>query len=390
MRRALAVAAVALLVAACGGGPILANPPLDYPTPVPPSVPPSLAPDPIAVSLPRDDGPHDRLTEWWYYTGHLRNEIGRRFGFEAVVFRAERGSVPPAWAAHLALTDEATGRFHFAQRSEIGPGADRSPRDGEGNPTGFDLLVAGVSPDLVAAGAPTFGGPWRLAGSKGSDRIEAELLPEEARAAGRSFALSLGLESTKPAALHDGDGFVDFGPAGSSYYYSRTRLAASGELRLDDKTYAVDGIAWFDHQWGDFISVGGGWDWFAVNLDDGTDLTLSVVRDLEGAPVVGYGTIVDPDGTARHLAPDDFDVRAIRSWTSEVSGHTYPVQWSLALPGERLAIELAATIEDQELDTRATTGVAYWEGSQAVRASRAGAPVGGEAYVEVTRYGDGG
>jgi predicted secreted hydrolase len=389
VRRILAVAALALLVAACGG-PILANPPLDFPTPVPPSAPPSVEPDPIAVVLPLDDGPHERLTEWWYYTGHLRNESGRRFGFEAVVFRAERGSVPPSWAAHLALTDEATGQFHYAQRSEIGPGADRSPRDADGDPTGFDLRVAGLSPDLVAAGAPAFGGPWRLAGANGTDRIEAELTPDEAEAAGRSFGLRLNLQSTKPPALHDGDGFVDFGPAGSSYYYSRTRLSASGQLHLDDQGYAVDGIAWFDHQWGDFISVGGGWDWFAVNLDDGTDLTLSVVRDAGGAPVVGYGTIVDPDGTARHLAPEDFDVRALRSWTSDVSGHTYPVHWSITLPGEELAIELTATIDDQELDTRVTTGVAYWEGSQAVHATHFGAAVGGQAYVEVTRYGSGG
>ena len=29
------------------------------------------AADPVPIVLPRDDGPHDRLTEWWYYTGHL-------------------------------------------------------------------------------------------------------------------------------------------------------------------------------------------------------------------------------------------------------------------------------------------------------------------------------
>ena len=387
----VAVVAVALLVAACGGGPILANPPLDFPAPVVPSAAPSAPPDPIAIALPRDDGPHDRLTEWWYYTGHLRNEIGRRFGFEAVVFRAERGSVPTSWAAHLALTDEATGQFHYAQRSEIGPGVDQSPRDAAGDPTGFDFLVAGLSPGLVAGGAPSFGGPWRLAGSGGADTIQAELRPEEAAAAGRSFGMNLALQATKPPALHDEDGFVDFGPAGSSYYYSRTRLSASGELRLDDQTYAVDGIAWFDHQWGDFISVGGGWDWFAINLDDGTDLTLSVVRDANGEPVLGYGTIVDSLGTARHLGPEDFDVRALGEWTSEVSGHVYPIHWNILL-ADAYVIELTPTIEDQELDTRATTGVAYWEGSQVVRAtvldgSRGGSPIGGEAYVEVTRYG---
>ena len=162
--RSLGVAATALLVAGCAGGPILANPPLDYPTPVAPSTPPIVPPDPIPVVLPRDDGPHARLTEWWYYTGHLENEIGRRFGFEAVVFRAERGSVPPSWAAHLALTDEGGRQFTYAQRSEIGPQVDRSPRDDTGTPTGFDLQVAGLNPQLIATGGPAFGEPWRLAG----------------------------------------------------------------------------------------------------------------------------------------------------------------------------------------------------------------------------------
>lgn len=388
MRHLPGIVLSALFVASCGGGPILANPPLDYPSPVAPTARPEVPTDPIPVQLPRDDGPHDRLTEWWYYTGHLEAADGRRFGFEAVIFRAERGSVPPSWAAHLALTDEAAERFAYAQRSEIGPQVDRSPREATGTPTGFDLQVAGLNPELIAAGAPAFSTPWRLAGSGGTDIIEAALTDEEAAAAGRSFGLDLALASTKPAALHDGDGFVDFGPAGSSYYYSRTRLTASGELTLQGERLAVEGIAWFDHQWGDFISIGGGWDWFAVNLEDGTDLTLSVVRDAIGEPVLGYGTLVDTDGTARHLGAGAFDVRSLGSWTSPVSGHTYPVHWNILIPDEALVIELRPTLTDQELDTRATTGVAYWEGSQLVRASRLDQPLGGEAYVEVTRYGE--
>src|SRR5262245_5929736 len=92
--------AVAVIAGGCGGAPILANDPLVFPTPPVPTSPPFRAPDPIPVVLPRDDGPHDRLTEWWYYTGHLVAGESHRLGFEAVVFRAERGSAPPVWAAH--------------------------------------------------------------------------------------------------------------------------------------------------------------------------------------------------------------------------------------------------------------------------------------------------
>ena len=116
------------------------------------------------------------------------------------------------------------------------------------------------------------------------------------------MGLDLTLHATKPPALHDRDGWIDFGAAGGSYYYSRPAMDATGTLTLDGRTFAVDGAGWFDHQWGDFISIGGGgWDWFAVNLDDGTDLTLSLVRDADGTYPLVYGTLIDADGTTRHL-----------------------------------------------------------------------------------------
>jgi predicted secreted hydrolase len=383
----------ALLVSACTT-PILANPPLSFPSPVPPSAAPSTAPDPIPIAFPRDDGPHDRLTEWWYYTGHLRTDTGRRFGFEAVVFRAERGTVPPAWAAHLALTDESGSRFSYAQRNEIGTQVDRSPRDGSGAPTGFDLQIGGLSPTLVTAGAPAAAAPWRLAGAGGTDRIEATLAPEETGAAGAAFGLHLDLEATKPAALHDGDGFVDFGAGGSSYYYSRTRLTATGTVQVDGEQLSADGIAWFDHQWGDFVSVGGGWNWFAVNLGDGTDLTISEVFGPHGETGFAYGTVVEPDGAVRHLDGGALSVTAANDWASPQTGRLYPTDWLITIPGFRdgrdLRITLEPTVDDQELDARATTGVIYWEGSQRVGAtlgSIAPTTLDGEAYVEITRYG---
>jgi predicted secreted hydrolase len=335
--------------------------------------------------FPRDDGPHDRLTEWWYYTGHLEADDGHRFGFEAVVFRAERGAVPAAWAAHLALTDEGNPKsFHYAQRSEIGSQVDRSPRDQAAQPTGFDLRVSG--------GAGETATPWQLSGSAGKDNISAELSPAEATAAGRQFGLTLDLQTLKPAALHDHDGFVDFGPAGSSYYYSRTRMAAVGEVEVDGKRLGVIGTAWFDHQWGDFVSVGGGgWDWFAMNLDDGTDITGSIVMDADDTPVLQYGTLVAPSGEVSHLDQGAFEAFGDESWLSARTGRVYPGHWQVV--AGRYQIDLRPTVQDQELDTRSTTGVVYWEGSQQVEGfsieQNGLAPiVGGEAYVEMTRYGD--
>jgi predicted secreted hydrolase len=380
------VVAGALLVSSCTT-PILANDPIVFPPPPTPSAPPSRAPDPIPIGLPRDDGPHDRLTEWWYYTGHLRTQAGRRFGFEAVVFRAERGSVPAAWAAHLALTDEQGDAFHYAQRSEIGSEVDHSPHDASDTPTGFDLQVSGLSPTLIAAGAPPLAtAPWRLSGGNGTDQIDAALAPEEAAASGAAFGLRLDLQAMKPPAFHDGNGFVDFGPAGSSYYYSRTRLTASGTIELDGQRMTVDGIAWFDHQWGDFVSVGaGGWDWIAINLDDGTDITASTVLDGVGGVQLAYGTLVTASGEVRHLDGDQIVAVEGGLYLSPTTGQVYPSFWQVLV--DDYEINLTPTVVDQELDTRATTGVSYWEGSENVLATKGGVPVGGEAYAEITRYG---
>ena len=164
-------------------------------------------------------------------------------------------------------------------------------------------------------------------------------------------------------------------------------MTATGSLDLDGRSLTVEGSAWFDHQWGDFISVGGGgWDWFAVNLDDGTDLTLSLVRDADGSYPLIYGTVVGPDGTVRHLDRDAFEVEVTDRWVSPATGADYPAGWTIRIPSEDLAITLAPTVAAQELDTRATTGVIYWEGSQVVRATRAGEPLGGQGYVELTGY----
>ena len=391
---ALVAALVPVLLALAGctsaGAPILANPPAPEPSVAPRTAAPSRVPDPLPVELPRDDGPHDRLTEWWYYTGHLegRAEDGsqRELGFEYVIFRAERGAFPTTWASHLAITDETGGRFHYGQRLEVGPQVDASPRDEAGQPTGFDLTLTGIDPTDPA----TFDRPaWTMAGSDGTDRLRASLAPAEAALAGTpdGLGLDLTLRATKPPALHDRDGWIDFGPAGGSYYYSRTAMDATGAVVLDGVALDVSGTAWFDHQWGDFISVGGGgWDWFAVNLADGTDLTISLVRDADGSYPLIYGTLVEQDGTTRHLERDAFSVEVTDRWTSEATGADYPAGWRIDIPGEELVIELRPTVAAQELDTRATTGVVYWEGSQEVTATRAGTSVAGDAYVELTGY----
>jgi hypothetical protein len=230
---ALPLVVVAALISGCGGGPILANPPVDRGIVATPAPTPAPANDPQPIIFPPDGAPHDRLTEWWYYTGHLRDEAGGRWGFEFVVFRAERGGFPVTWASHLALTDEAAGAFSYGQRSEIGPQVYyESLRS-----VGSVYTIRGVSPldptrpEVMPWVMTRPGGPIDLVASlENGDGIDLDLL------------------SARAPVLHDGDGWIDFGPAGGSYYYSRTRMTASGTVIVDGGALPVQGIAWFDHQ----------------------------------------------------------------------------------------------------------------------------------------------
>ena len=291
-----------------------------------------------------------------------------------------------SWASHLALTDETGDAFHYAQRSEVGPHVARVPEP----PRQFAFALTGFDPaDPATAGRPL----WQMAGGDGHDQLAADASPAETQgdAVQGGFGLALRLDARKPAAFHDGDGWVDFGPAGGSYYYSRTDMAVVGELRVGDRRLGVEGSAWFDHQWGDFISVGGGgWDWFAVELADGRDITVSRVRAADGSFPLVYGTLVGRDGSTTHLVREDFNVAVTDSWTSPATGARYPAGWTLAIPGQDLMIDLTPTVAQQELDTRATTGVTYWEGSQRVSARQGTTMIGGEAYVELTGYGPSG
>lgn len=305
------------------------------------------------IRLPEDDLPHDVLTEWWYYTGHLWAASGRRYGFEFTVFQSVRRDQPVAYLAHFAVTDVAAGRFtygaRFTQRASIAP-----------------ALVLDVD-------------GWLLSDGDGRARIKAGL---------DGYALDLVLAAEKPPILHQG-GIVSFGPAGDSYYYSRTRLAVSGLLWAGEDLEAVAGQAWFDHQWGDFIVPPvGGWDWFSVQLDDCRELMLTVLRAPDGTRLAAFGTFVDADGRSVDLPAEAFTVEALGSWQSPHTKVLYPSGWHVLLWDEALEVPtvelgLAPLLPDQELAFPLSS---YWEGAVAVSGSADGKHVTGHGYVELVGY----
>lgn len=346
----LAATALALVLTACSRS---AAPLPELPLAAPTAAPP--------LSLPRDAGPHDALTEWWYYTGHLSAAEGHAYGFEFTVFQARRQGAPSGYLAHFAVSDIDGHRFSHQARFVQAP-TEATP--------GFPLDVDG----------------WRLAAEAGGDVISAAMQP--GAGADPPFTLDVRLADDKPPALHHG-GYIDYGPAGGSYYYSRTRLSVTGTLgRADADSQVVTGQAWMDHQWGNFVvSAGGGWDWYSLQLEDRTELMLYVLRGPNGDATGVYGTRVAADGSVQDLAPGAVVTQAKGSWVSPHTGARYPAGWQLTLPdGQRL--EVQPRLADQELYFPglggAASGVgvmAYWEGAVSVSGDQRG-----DGYVELTGY----
>jgi predicted secreted hydrolase len=309
---------------------------------------------PVPVAFPHDDGPHDANVEWWYFTGHLFTEEGDRYGFEYVTFRARSDDLE-GYVSHFAVTDNPRQRFHYDQRLRGAAGV-------AGKAAVLDLDLNG----------------WTMRGGNGQFALAADM---------PGYAMRLDVDATKPAALHDGDGYIDYGNGSASYYYSWTRMDVTGALDLGHGWQQITGEAWMDHQWGDFSTYQeGGWDWFSVQLEDGTDAMLYLIRDADGRTVRVDGSIVSPDGELSVLGAGDFVVSADGEWTSPETGTTYPSGWTIAVPDQDLSMAITPSLPDQELDTRATTGVIYWEGETAVTATHRGRSLAGLGYVELTGY----
>lgn len=288
--------------------------------PLPEVAGPAATPPP-PLALPADAGPHDALTEWWYYTGHLTSAAaGRDYGFEFTVFQVRRQGAPTGYLAHFAISDIGGQRFSHQSRVRQGDAA-----------VAFPLEVGG----------------WTLGTDGAVDLIDAAM--QAGPGADPPFGLRLRLADQKPPVLHHG-GYIDYGPAGGSYYYSRTRLAVTGSLVGGDGTpLDVSGVAWMDHQWGNFVvTAAGGWDWYSLQLDNLSELMLYVLRGPNGEATGVYGTQVLADGTVRDLQPGSVSAQAVGSWTSPHTGTVYPSGWRLQLPGgDRL--ELSPQLLDQEL-----------------------------------------
>ena len=323
-------------------------------------------------TFPADYGPHPGFkNEWWYLTGNLNGPDGRPFGYELTIFRF--ALAPPAdTTAPRSASDWRTDQFymaHFAVTDSAGQAFYADERFGRG---GAGLAGAQADPFRVWLE------DWSIE-STGEDPF-----PMRLRAQQDGAAIDLTVRPDKPRVLQGDRGLSQKGPGvgNASYYYAYTRLATEGTVVSGGDTTQVSGQSWMDREWS--TSALGpnqvGWDWFALQLDDGRDLMYYQLRNTDGsASRFSEGTIVGPDGRKTAVGREEVEVEVLDTWTSPDGTHTYPVEWRLQVPSANVDVRITALMKNQEMDV----SVRYWEGAVRVTGSDTG-----RGYVELSGYGD--
>ena len=332
-------------------------------------------------SFPKDHGAHPNYqTEWWYYTGHLQTQDGSKFGYELTFFRyALTNKIPPGrsqWAvrdvdfAHFAITDQTHQKYFFCDRME------RATMGLAGTQTGKVLLLPRIWIDN-----------WQLQfqGKDGNaQHIQASGIAQNDANQTR-MKINLSQRALTPPIINGVNGISQKGPevGQASHYYSLPRLTTNGTLQLGNQQYKVTGASWLDRE---FSSKGlaknqTGWDWFAIQLNDGRNLMLYQIRQKDNTiDPHSAGTLSDGNTKSIHLTQKDFRIKVLDWWTSPHTKARYPAKWKIDIPRYHLSLEITPTVADQEMRPRHESAI-YWEGSCSVTGN-----VAGKAYVEMTGY----
>jgi predicted secreted hydrolase len=330
--------------------------------------------EPYDWQFPADYAAHpDFQTEWWYYTGNLTADSGRRFGYQFTIFRraispqtfetASEWRSDQIYLVHFTVSDIEGEQFYHEERYSRG---------------GADLAGATADPRYRV-----WLEDWQIL-AQNDDATQTTITADAG-----DFAINLQLEQVKPPALQGDNGLSPKSaePGNASYYYSLSRLVTEGEIRIGDEIFAVEGNTWKDHEFST-SALGGdaqGWDWFGLIFDDNREVMIGQIRLVGGdrEPAFG-GLLIETDGSTRYLNAGDFSIQSTDSWTSPHTGAVYPSGWEVSINGTDnsapINFTLTPLMRDQELNSG---DIAYWEGAVEVAGD-----VSGYGYAELTGYVD--
>ena len=331
-------------------------------------------------SFPQDHFSHPEFkTEWWYYSGHLYTQEKKSYGYQLTFFRTRftretkheksKWTIHDLYFAHLAITDESRNRFQYLEKISRGSLGEAGASPYKASQKSFRIWIE----------------DWSVEG-KGSGMQNHSL-----KAGDKSFGIELTLTPEKNPVIHGQNGISQKaeGEGYASHYYSIPRLKIEGKIFLQNKEIPVQGISWMDHEFGSsqLREYQVGWDWFSIQLDKGMELMFYQIRHKDGKiDPYSSGTLIFSDGTYQHLPKKEFQIEVLDHWKSSKSGAIYPSKWRIIVPARQIELTLSPTVKDQELITKESTRVIYWEGSVKVDGKYQGSPIKGVGYVELTGY----
>ena len=324
-------------------------------------------------NFPEDEASHpDYRIEQWAYSGHLSARDGRRFGYQLKFIRGGvnyKPDNPSRWAirdlfvTQFAITDIDSKQFKTAERIN---------RAGVG--------WAGAVPKEFRL----WNEDWEVRREKTKSVLHA-ISSED------GVGLELALEPGKPPVAHGEDGIFQKGflALNASHFYSQPRMPTRGQLLFDGQRFEVSGTSNLDHEFGaSFLEEGqAGWDYVAIELEDGADLMIYQLRLTDGSHDQYFvATLINADGKQESLKADEFILEPLALWVSPTSGGKYPVQWRVKIPGKQIELDAKAALNDQEFQTAQSLGVTYWKGSIEISGKRNGQTITGKGFLEMTGY----
>lgn len=354
----------------------------------------------VQVNLPADELPHKEPIEWWYYSGHLEDEQGRRYGVMAAFFAARMGNFPPAYFMiyHLSEKDEKK----YRAGSVLGKNVLKM----------LKMFLSGLPEDLLEKVPPDLFDEEKIKQHHRFMKEKAKVRPDrlglkfgeqtfiktkeesenwadwmyKTRLVDDKFTVELEMTPTRGPMYVGGEGNVGMAQGENMYYYSLTRLASEGTITMGGEERKVRGTVWYDHQYGSFGREVKpvGWDWFCIQLEDGTDLNLSALRWPEtGERFNELGTIMKADGSTTII--HDLIIEEQGKWTSPDTGITYPSGWILKIPSQEMEFVVTPEFPEQEMQTFGPMH-AIWEGACGVEATVGGESMTGDGYTELVGY----
>lgn len=305
------------------------------------------------INFSKDQGEHkNKLSEWWYYNGHLNTTTGKKYGYEFCFFR----STPVIYFAHVAITDENNQKFYF-ERKFYSPGIIKTSKT--------SATLAYEKQTVQQTGDFSY-------------KLQGEVGP---------FKFNLNLDMEKGPLVINGNGLIDMPEGTNSYYYSLTRLKTSGTITENGQTTPVTGQSWQDHQWGNFVTLRIGWDWFSLQMEDSTEYNLFSFRNKQDQTLKQFVNIIDDKSQASHT--QGFKISRLEWWNSPETSDLYVTKWQVELPQRNEKFIIEANLPGQEVFSTSLYDIApsYWEGSCKITKILAdGTQVPGLGYIEHFSY----